>query len=220
MSEQFDNAMMMAMDAYKANNEEECKSFCNQALIQNPKSAKAKALKGAAVLISFSLAGAESDAVEAIEIWKSISDTSDLTDEYKDLVIDAAFSFRSNWYQAAKSHYKEFKDVKGAGDDWSHVKDCYKKFMENVASISWILDYPTFSELTLNLVKSQIGSLKEVTFAEIVVNANKDKSGEIGNLAKQIEQEFGKLKKRRLIKWGIIIGVIVIGMIIGGVMGN
>lgn len=219
MSEQFDNAMMMAMDAYKAGNEEECKSFCNQALIQNPKSGAAKALKGAGVLLTFNLAGAESDAVEAIEIWKSISDTSDLTDEYKDWVIDAAFSFRSSWYQTAKSHYKEFKDVKGAGDDWSHVKNCYSLFMKNVAQLQWLLEYPKFSELTLNLVKSQIGSLKEVTFAEIIVNANKNKSGEIGNLAKQIEQEFGKLKKRRLIKWGIIIGVIVILIIIGKVMG-
>ena len=60
--------MKLAMDAYRANNEEECKSFCNQALTIDPKSANAKALKGAAVLISFSLAGAESDAAEAIEI--------------------------------------------------------------------------------------------------------------------------------------------------------
>lgn len=29
MNEQFQNAMMMAMDAYNACNEDECKSFCN-----------------------------------------------------------------------------------------------------------------------------------------------------------------------------------------------
>ncbi|MDY5683998.1 MAG: hypothetical protein SPG48_10625 [Treponema sp.] len=215
MSEQFDNAMMLAMDAYKACNEDECKSFCNQALTVDPKSANAKALKGAAVLISFSLAGAESDAVEAIEIWKSITDVSGLTDEYKDIVINAAFDFRTRWFEAAKAHYEEFKSVNGASSEFDHVKNCYKLFMENVASLTWLQDYVKFSELTLNLVKQQIASLKEVTFAQIVVNANKDKSGKLGELAKEIEEQFGKLKKRRLTKWGIILGILVVLMIIG-----
>lgn len=218
MSEQFNNAMSLAMDAFKANNEEGCKSFCNQALTVDPKSAKAKALKGAAVLISFSLAGAESDAVEAIEIWKSISDTSGLTDEYKDIVINAAFDFRTRWFAAAKAHYKQFKDVKGSDSEFSHVKECYKLFMENVASLTWLQDYEKFSELTLNLVKQQIANLKEVTFAQILINANKDKSGRLGELAKEIEAQFGKLKKRRLIKWCIILGIIAILIIISYAM--
>jgi hypothetical protein len=215
MSEQFDNAMSLAMDAFKANNEEECKSFCNQALTVDPKSANAKALKGAAVLISFSLAGAESDAVEAIEIWRSITDTSSLTDEYKDIVIDSAFEFRSRWYEAAKAHYKEFKDVKGTDSEFSHVKEAYKQFMECVAQLTWLQDYPKFLKFTVNLVQQQIANLNEVTFAQIIINANKGKGGEIGDLTKQIEDAFGKLKKRRLIKWCIIIGVIVVLALIG-----
>lgn len=217
MSEQFDNAMMLAMDAYKANNEEECKSFCNQALTVDPKSANAKALKGAAVLISFSLAGAESDAVEAIKIWNSISDASSMSDEYKDIVINAAFDFRTRWYDAAKAHYKEFKDVKGADNEWAHVKECYGLFMNNVAQLPWLLNYNKFLELTLNLVQQQVGSLKEVTFAESVYKANLGKDGEIGSIAKQIEAEFSKLKKRRLIKWCVIIGAIVIVIIIANI---
>lgn len=218
MSEQFDNAMQLAMDAYRASNETECKSFCNQALTVDPRSANAKALKGAAVLISFSLAGAESDAVEAIEIWKSITDGSGLTDEYKDIVINAAFDFRTRWFEAAKAHYKEFKSVNGASSEFDHVKNCYKLFMENVASLSWLQNYEKFSELTLNLVKQQIANLKEVTFAQIVINANKDKPGRLGELAKEIEEQFGKLKKRRLIKWGIILGLIAVWIIISFAM--
>lgn len=218
MSEQFDNAMQLAMDAYRASNETECKSFCNQALTVDPRSANAKALKGAAVLISFSLAGAESDAVEAIEIWKSITDGSGLTDEYKDIVINAAFDFRTRWFEAAKAHYKEFKSVDGASSEFDHVKNCYKLFMENVASLSWLQNYEKFSELTLNLVKQQIANLKEVTFAQIVINANKDKPGRLGELAKEIEEQFGKLKKRRLIKWGIILGLIAVWIIISFAM--
>ena len=218
MSEQFDNAMQLAMDAYRASNETECKSFCNQALTVDPRSANAKALKGAAVLISFSLAGAESDAVEAIEIWKSITDGSGLTDEYKDIVINAAFDFRTRWFEAAKAHYKEFKSVDGASSEFDHVKNCYKLFMENVASLSWLQNYEKFSELTLNLVKQQIANLKEVTFAQIVTNANKDKPGRLGELAKEIEEQFGKLKKRRLIKWGIILGLIAVWIIISFAM--
>ena len=218
MSEQFDNAMQLAMDAYRASNETECKSFCNQALTVDPRSANAKALKGAAVLISFSLAGAESDAVEAIEIWKSITDGSGLTDEYKDIVINAAFDFRTRWFEAAKAHYKEFKSVNGASSEFDHVKNCYKLFMENVASLSWLQNYEKFSELTLNLVNQQIANLKEVTFAQIVINANKDKPGRLGELAKEIEEQFGKLKKRRLIKWGIILGLIAVWIIISFAM--
>lgn len=218
MSKQFDIAMQLAMDAYRASNETECKSFCNQALTVDPRSANAKALKGAAVLISFSLAGAESDAVEAIEIWKSITDGSGLTDEYKDIVINAAFDFRTRWFEAAKAHYKEFKSVDGASSEFDHVKNCYKLFMENVASLSWLQNYEKFSELTLNLVKQQIANLKEVTFAQIVINANKDKPGRLGELAKEIEEQFGKLKKRRLIKWGIILGLIAVWIIISFAM--
>ena len=218
MSEQFDNAMKLAMDAYRANNEEECKSFCNQALTIDPKSANAKALKGAAVLISFSLAGAESDAAEAIEIWKTITDESSLTDEYKDIVINAAFDFRTRWYNAAKSHYKEFKSVDGGSSERKHVKSCYELFMNLVADLKWLLNYKYFLQITLDLVKQQIGSLKEVTFAEKVYKANIGKDGELGSLAKQIEAEFGKLKKRRLIKWGIIIGAIVVYLIVAVVM--
>lgn len=218
MSEQFDNAMQLAMDAYRASNETECKSFCNQALTVDPRSTNAKALKGAAVLISFSLAGAESDAVEAIEIWKSITDGSGLTDEYKDIVINAAFDFRTRWFEAAKAHYKEFKSVNGASSEFDHVKNCYKLFMENVASLSWLQNYEKFSELTLNLVNQQIANLKEVTFAQIVINANKDKPGRLGELAKEIEEQFGKLKKRRLIKWGIILGLIAVWIIISFAM--
>ena len=138
MSEQFDNAMMMAMDAFKANNEEECKSFCNQALTVDPKSPNAKALKGAAVLISFSLAGAEGDAVEALEIWKSI--TGEVSMEYQLLVIESADTFIHRWYDAAKEHHSKFKDVEGADKEWAHVQECYRIFREAVAALDAIED--------------------------------------------------------------------------------
>ncbi|MCH5294093.1 MAG: hypothetical protein J1E07_10210 [Treponema sp.] len=217
MSEQFDNAMMLARDAYRANNEEECKSFCNQALTVDPKSANAKALKGAAVLISFSLAGAESDAVEAIEIWRSISDASSLSDEYKDIVIEAAFEFRTRWYDAAKAHYKEFKEVDGTKAEWKSVQQAYNTFMECVSTLGWIQDYPKFLQQTLNLI--QKGVVEDVAFAQALINVNSGKSGEVGELTKKIEEEFTALKKRvlktNLIIAGVIAVVVIILMIIG-----
>ena len=138
MSEQFDNAMNLAKDAFRANNEEECKSFCNQALTVDPKSADAKALKGAAVLISFSLAGAEADAVEALEIWKSI--TGEVSMEYQILVIASADEFIHRWYDAAKEHHAKFKDVEGADKEWAHVQKCYGIFRRAVASLDAIED--------------------------------------------------------------------------------
>lgn len=218
MSEQFDNAMMLAMDAYRANNEEECKSFCNQALIIDPKSANAKALKGAAVLISFSLAGAESDAVEAINIWNSITDASSLTDDFKDIVIDAAFEFRSRWYKAAKEHYEEFKKVDGASSEFENVKYAYKVFMEQVVHLTWLQDYTKFLQYTVSLVQQQLADLNEVTFAKVLIDANKGKGGEVGELTRQIEEAFAALKKRHLIKTLIITGVIVVGIIVLGVI--
>ena len=172
MSEQFENAMKLAMDAYKAGNEEECRSFCNQALTVEPNNANAKALKGAAVLISFSLAGAESDAVEAIETWKTISDTSSLTDEYRDLIVESAFSFRASWLDAAKAHYQEFKSVEGSKDEFNHVKECYGLFLENVATLKFI-ETP-LTDYTLKLLQNG-ESPEEFTYIDgLVANANDD----------------------------------------------
>ena len=92
--------------------------------------------------------------------------------------------------------------------------------MENVAALSWIQSYPKFLQLTLGLVKEQIASLKEVTFAEYLISVNKDKGGEIGDITKQIEEALAKLKKRRLIKWGIIIGAAAIFLIICAIRNN
>lgn len=169
MSEQFSNAMSLAMDAYKAGNEDEAKSFCNQALMVNAKSGAAKALKGASVLISFSLAGAEGDAVEAFEIWKSISDITDLTDEYKNIIVDSAFSFRSSWLAAAENHYKEFKDVDGTEDEFKHVKKCYELFMENVATLKIIEDQMT--DRTIEMLENGVDGVEFTYLNELVAGA-------------------------------------------------
>lgn len=183
---QFANAMQMAMDAYNAGNEEECKSFCNQALSIDPKSANAKALKGAAVLLSFSLAGAESDAVEAIKIWQTITDTSGMTDEYKDLIVESAFSFRSSWLEEAEAHYKEFKDVSGAKNEFNHVKECYGLFLENIAALKFI-ETP-LTDYTISLLKA--GSKpKEFTYIDSLV-ANADDE----NLKKFMDFAYTGLK--------------------------
>lgn len=183
---QFANAMQMAMDAYNAENEEECKSFCNQALSVDPKSANAKALKGAAVLLSFTLAGAESDAVEAIKIWQSITDASGMTDEYKDLIVESAFSFRSSWLEAAEAHYKEFKEVEGSKDEFKHVKECYGLFLENVAGLKFI-ETP-LTDYTISMLKNG-SEPKEFTYIDSLV-ANADDE----NLKKFMDFAFTGLK--------------------------
>lgn len=183
---QFANAMQMAMDAYNADNKEECNSFCNQALSVDPKSANAKALKGAAVLLSFSLAGAESDAVEAIKIWQTITDASGMTDEYKNLIVESAFSFRENWLAAAKAHYKEFKDVEGTEAEFNHVKKCYGLFLENVATLKFIETQLT--DYTITLLKEGKEPEEFTYIDDLVASANDE------NLKKFMDFAFSGLK--------------------------
>ena len=207
---QFENAMQMAMDAYNATNEEECKSFCNQALSVNPKSADAKALKGAAILISFSLAGATSDAVEALKIWESISCTP--SDDYCDIAINAAFDFRSRWLAAAQAHYNEFSTVDGAKEEFKQVKQNYQDFMDRFAEIQFVQNYELFSDLTLQLVKEGNGkNLKDITFAPILANANKDRTDSIGAKAKEILEAYAvaDAAHTKSVKTKIIIGVVI-----------
>lgn len=207
---QFTNAMQMAMDSYNAGNEEECKSFCNQALSVNPKSADAKALKGSAVLISFSLAGATSDAVEALKIWETISEAP--SSEYCNIAVEAAFDFRSRWLEAAEAHYNEFKTVEGAKAEYNQVKQNYKDFMDRFAEIEFVRNYEPFSDLTLQLVREGNGTnLKEITFAPILAYANKDRTDSIGVKAKQILEAYSAADEahKKAVRTKIIIGVVI-----------
>ena len=196
---QFENAMQMAMDAYNAGNEEECKSFCNQALSINPKSPDAKALKGAAVLIAFSLRGAASDAVEALKIWESISDTP--SSEYLKIAIVAAFDFRSRWLAAAEAHYKEFEKVKGALDDYLAVQENYEHFMERFVEIRFIRNCELFFDLTLKMLRDAENDTTGFNFAENLANANKDRNDSLGEKAREILKAYeavNKAEKKKL----------------------
>ena len=205
---QFENAMQMTMDAYNANNEEECKSFCNQALSVNPKSADAKALKGAAILISFTLAGATSDAVEALEIWKSISD--EPSDEYCKISVDAAFDFRSRWLKAAEAHYNEFRSVDGAEAEFKQVQSKCNSFIKRFAETQFVQNYEPFSDFALQTVKRIFEEIKncdwigfnefidnmgdDADYPQILANANKSRTDSIGTKAKQILELFESIE--------------------------
>lgn len=213
MSQEIENALKIATDAYKSNNLEECITFCNNVFMIDPDNENAKALKGAARLADFDLDNAYDIASEALNIWESITGDS-IDDDYKDIVIIAAFDFRDNWLQAAKNYQKSVSnasdDVKKAASKLvTEIEYNYKKFMEGVASFKWLQEYPVFLQYTLDLVKKQIASLKNVTYAKNLITANKGKEGELGELATQIEAAFKKLKIRRLIKWGIILTIII-----------
>lgn len=191
MSEQFDNAMSLAIDAFNANNEEECKSFCNQALTVDPKSANAKALKGAAVLISFSLAGAEGDAVEALEIWKSI--TGEVSMEFQNLVIASADEFVHRWYDAAKEHHKKYKDVEGADKEWAHVQECYNIFRKAVAGLDAIEDGLT-EFVVSNFNKGNYYKVNWCTDA-LAAKANKTNSKKLIDVAYSGLEDYNNKKK-------------------------
>lgn len=226
MSEQFENAMKLAMDAFNANNEEECKSFCNQALTVDPSSANAKALKGAAVLISFSLAGAASDAEEALSIWESIPGTAKIDDKYAELVIEAAFEFRARYSEAAKAHYKEFKEVKGADNDFDQAKRNCITFMNRFSAIPALENSVVFANSVRDLLKKYLdeGIVKtintEMPFVRQYVNRNKDRTDEVGVIVKDISANLiNKLdslqKKTTIVKvvFGLVIAAVVIILI-------
>ncbi len=214
MSNETGNYIMLALNAYNAKEKEECIFFCDRTLKINSESADAKALKGAAILMSFPPFGAESNATEAFKIWKSISDGAEISDECKNIVINAAFDFRSRWYESAKVHHKEFRNVNGADEEWNHVKKSYQVFIKKVTQLPWLLNYPAFLRFTANLVKEQLSSLEKVSFAENVYMENIGKEGEIGQLSGQIKNELQKLKMRRILKWSSVISCILFIMLI------
>jgi len=146
MSEQFENAIKMAMSAYEASNEEEAKSFFNQALTINPNSTLAKVGKGAAVLISFSLAGAARDAGEAFTLWQQAEKNTDFGNTERDFITAATISFLKRWHQASEAHYKQFKDTDSASNDRDQVRENLLVFLSNLSGLNGFDSHVPFLE--------------------------------------------------------------------------
>ena len=126
--------------------------------------------------------------------------------------INAAFDFRSRWLAAAEAHYNEFSTVDGAKGEFKQVKQNYQDFMDRFAEIQFVQNYELFSDLTLQLVKEGNGkNLKDITFAPILANANKDRTDSIGAKAKEILEAYAvaDAAHKKSVKTKIIIGVVI-----------
>ncbi|MCR4734502.1 MAG: hypothetical protein K5829_05815 [Treponema sp.] len=215
MSDQIGNAMKIAINALKSGNANECINFCNQVLLEDSNFENAKVLKGAAILNAYTYEDAENLSEEAFGVWKTINNISLITDSYIDAALDVILEFRDKWEADNTRFYKDSqksdnKEVKDAGMKYYSLgKSAIKSYMENIARIKWLQSYPPFLAATVEFVKHQIASIERVTYAKILIEANKGKDGEVGELIKQIEEVFKKLTIRRWIKIGII-GTIVL----------
>jgi hypothetical protein len=163
MSDQFENAMQLARSAFNAGNEEEAKSFCNQALTINPNSVQAKVLKGAAVLISFTMAGAARDAKEAFSLWKEASASSEFGDTERDMITNAAIGFVNTWYKAGEAHYQQFKSLNSASEDRDGVRKSCDIFLGNITAIKGMDSYaPFIKAAVLNYFKDSMSGDFEI----------------------------------------------------------
>lgn len=213
MSEKNENIMKSALDAFNAGKAKECMEFCDQIFLENPDSANARALKGASLLLDFSLEDAANLASEAVDVWELIKDDAQIADEYKNAVSLTAFEFRNVWYKTAKKSYKKIdknsqasKEEKSSASNWfAGQKKAITDFMKILAYKPWLQNYPTFIQCTINLANKQIASLKNVKFARILVKANKGKDGEIGTLTKKLRNVLIRIMILCGVKWAIIL---------------
>lgn len=156
-NEQFENAMRLAWDAYKANNEEEAKSFFNQALTINPASVEAKVGKACAILISFTLAAAVSDAQQAFSFWEQASKQADFSDQERKNICDSAIGFASGWRNGAEQHFRQFKEVDSAKSEWNQTQKNIAIFLSNITGLSGMSDHVSFLEHSVELTGKMTG---------------------------------------------------------------
>ena len=213
MSDKIENGMKIALEAFNAGKAKECMEFCNQILLEDPDYANARALKGASMLLDFSLEDAAHHASEAMDIWDLIEDDAQIADEYKNAVSLTAFAFRDVWYKTAKKSYKKIdKNSQSSKEEKSSamkVFDLHKKaisaFMDFLAHEPWLWNSPTYLQCTINLANKQIASLKNIKFAKILVKENKGKDGEIGALTKRLRNILIRIRVLCGVKWAIIL---------------
>ena len=213
MSDKIENGMKIALEAFNACKAKECMEFCNQILLEDPDYANARALKGASMLLDFSLEDAAHHASEAMDICDLIEDDAQLSDECKKAISLTAFAFRDVWYKTAKKSYKKIdknsqasKEEKSSASNWfDGQKKAITDFMKILAYKPWLQNYPTFIQCTINLANKQIASLKNVKFARILVKANKGKDGEVGTLTKKLRNVLIRIMILCGVKWAIIL---------------
>ena len=96
-----------------------------------------------------------------------------------DLIEPLGFKLENRYLKRAGLDYWEKLDL-------TEYKN-YQDFMDRFAEIQFVQNYELFSDLTLQLVKEGNGkNLKDITFAPILANANKDRTDSIGAKAKEI----------------------------------
>lgn len=213
MSEKIENGMKIALEAFNAGKAKECMEFCNQILLEDPDYANARALKGASMLLDFSLEDAAHHASEAMDICDLIEDDAQLSDECKKAISLTAFAFRDVWYKTAKKSYKKIdRNSQSSKEEKSSamkVFDLHKKaisaFMDFWAHEPWLWNSPTYLQCTINLANKQIASLKNIKFAKILVKENKGKDGEIGALTKRLRNILIRIRVLCGVKWAIIL---------------
>lgn len=194
MAEQFENFLILAKDAYKAGNKVECINFCNQALSINPTDIDAKAFKGCAVLLSFSLQSANSVASEALGIWETLSDSP--SEEMVNFVCDEAISFENTYRNATYSWMAEHKSnaiTEAFFEPEEALGNC-KNFMERFMNIGFIKDSVHFA----NFVKNSLVSLEGMDIYTVYhyVEINKDRNDEVGAIVKEISSLLVELEKQ------------------------
>jgi len=155
---QLENALKLAWDAYDASNEEEAKSFFNQALTVDPENVEAKVGKGCAILIQFTLAAAVNDAQQAYAYWEQASKNPEFSDNHRSMISKAAIGFTLLWKNAAENHYRQFKEVDSAKNEWKQVQKNIAIYLSNIVELNGMSDYASYLERAIE-VTGGLGSM-------------------------------------------------------------
>ena len=237
MTENIEEMMKKAKDAFDNDNFKQCMDLCNQMLILNPSYADGKILMISTLIAiyyadfekeGYSFDKAESFANEILEILKSINNAESITEDFEGFEY-FVWEFIEEWIKG-KNH-KEYEDYereeREIGDStikqwiWEyHVwfgsrkerqeRKKIKSFVDELSQVTWLQTRSEFIEDLAPMVKYYYKIVKDAAKLLIKINKDVDKTSELGIATKKLKRTVRRKKIWKGIKWFIVFIILTI----------
>ncbi len=233
MTENIEDMMNEAKEAFDNDNFKQCMDLCNQMLILNPSYADGKILMISTLIAiyyadfekeGYSFDKAESFANEILEILKSINNAESITEDFEGFEY-FVWEFIEKWikgknHKELEDHEREEREI---GDStikqwiWEyHVwfgsrkerqeRKKIKSFVDELSQVTWLQTRSEFIEDLALMVKYYYKIVKDAAKLLIKVNKDVDKKSELGIATKKLKRAVRKKKIWKVILWFLILG--------------
>lgn len=235
MTENIENMMKEAKDAFDNDNFKQCMDLCNQMLILNPSYADGKILMISTLIAiyyadfekeGYSFDKAESFANEILEILKSINNAESITEDFEGFEY-FVWEFIEEWIKGKnhKEHEDHEREEREIGDStikqwiWEyHVwfgsrkerqeRKKIKSFVDELSQVTWLQTRSEFIEDLALMVKYYYKIVKDAAKLLIKINKDVDKTSELGIATKKLKRAVRRKKIWKGIKWFFIVFII------------